>query len=89
MKVKGVCLSYDHNKKAGNQGDVVKHVAEAAALDSILKGWPSKEFRYADIFAGYALNPLDKGKEWKQGIGKLVGREELTKNDHVKLWSEL
>ena len=84
-------MSYDHNKKAGNQGDVVKHVALVAALDTILKAWPKDKevFKYADVFAGYALNRLVKGNEWKQGIGKLVGREELTKNDHAKLWSKL
>jgi 23S rRNA A2030 N6-methylase RlmJ len=82
-------LSYDHNKKAGNLGDVVKHVAQVAALDKILEVSPNEIFRYADIFAGYALNQLREGNEWQQGIGKLVGLEELRENAHVELWSIL
>jgi 23S rRNA A2030 N6-methylase RlmJ len=87
----GASLSYDHNKKAGNPGDVVKHVALVAALDTILKAWPKDKevFRYADTFAGYARNQLGEGNEWEQGIGKLVGLEESTENEYVKLWSKL
>ncbi len=77
---------YDHHKKAGNQGDVVKHIALIAALDKVLHNHRGPVFRYADIFAGYAHNPLVKGNEWKQGIGKLFGRQGLDKNEHTALY---
>ena len=77
---------YDHHKKAGNQGDVVKHIALIAALDKVVHNHRGPVFRYADIFAGYAHNPLIRGYEWKQGIGKLFGRQGLDKNEHTALY---
>lgn len=64
-------MDYDHGKKAGNQGDVVKHVALAAALRQLLLNWEGSEFKYADTFAAYAWNTLHPKGEWRQGIGKL------------------
>ena len=55
--------AYDHWRKAGNQGDVVKHVALIAALDVILDAHKKKEFLYADTYAGYAHIPLLKSNE--------------------------
>ena len=42
---------YDHHKKAGNEGDVVKHVALIAALDSVIDQHGGGVFHYADIYA--------------------------------------
>ena len=78
---------YDHHKKAGNQGDVVKHIALIAALDKVLQKHRGSVFRYADVFAGYAHNPLVQGNEWKQGIGKLFGRQDLDNNEHTTLYN--
>lgn len=82
-------VSYDHHKKAGNQGDVVKHVALLAALDTILRSFGKTDFRYADTFAGYAYSPLIKANEWAEGIGRLVEKgTQLERNPHTKLWYE-
>lgn len=77
---------YDHHKKAGNQGDVIKHVALIAALDKVLDEHQQSTFHYADTFAGYVQNSLVKGNEWPQGIGKFFQRRELDDNKHTKLY---
>lgn len=79
-------MGYDHHKKAGNQGDVVKHVALIAALNVILDNHSERDFHYADTFAGYAQNPLVPGNGWEQGIGKIFAFEELKNNQYVVLW---
>lgn len=61
--------SYDHNRKAGNQGDLVKHVALIATAQGLSQ--PGKPFHYADLFAGYADNLLQFEGSWQQGIGVL------------------
>ena len=81
-------MMYDHNKKAGNQGDVVKHTALIAAAGELIaksKG----TFKYADTFAGYPINLLRSDGEWRNGIDKLwrTGREPAT--SAVKFWREL
>lgn len=92
-------MAYDHNQKAGNQGDVVKHVALIAALDPLLANWDrSKEFQYADTFAGYAFSTLIHGNDWKDGVGKLLAKNDeerlaltlsqLEANPHTKIWYE-
>ncbi|MFA6448426.1 MAG: hypothetical protein WCX65_03070 [bacterium] len=86
--------AYDHWRKAGNQGDVVKHVALIAALDIVLDTHERKEFLYADTYAGYAQIPLLKSNqretfEWIYGIGKLQPRiDSLRGNRHVELWCD-
>jgi 23S rRNA A2030 N6-methylase RlmJ len=79
---------YDHHKKAGNEGDVVKHVALIAALDSAVDQHRGGAFHYADIYAGYAHHCLGRGGEWTRGIGKLCGRCELRENQHTALYRE-
>jgi len=39
-------MAYDHNIKAGNEGDIVKHVALIAALNSIISTNDITIFRY-------------------------------------------
>ena len=82
-------MTYDHHEKAGNQGDVVKHVALIAALDTILQECDQTTFRYADTFAGYAYSPIIQGNEWDRGIGRVVERgKQLNQNRHTRLWYE-
>jgi 23S rRNA A2030 N6-methylase RlmJ len=86
-------VDYDHHDKAGNQGDVVKHVAVVAALESLDAKPEDAPFWYADTFAGYAHNPLCEDASsvdgWKAGIGRLMAfRDRFRNNRHVKLWSE-
>jgi 23S rRNA A2030 N6-methylase RlmJ len=79
--------AYDHNVKAGNEGDICKHPALIAALDKTITDSVTP-MRYADVFAGYATNPLNAAGEWKQGI-EVVAREHLlTGNAHVSMWAE-
>lgn len=61
---------YDHNIKAGNRGDVVKHTALIAVASELMKRC-NGTFRYADAYAGYAYNPLKTNGEWRDGIGVL------------------
>jgi len=79
--------NYDHNRKAGNEGDIFKHVALIAALDETVAHTEHSPFRYADIFAGYAMNPLRAGNEWRNGIGVVAGWNLLKDNRHVALWA--
>jgi 23S rRNA A2030 N6-methylase RlmJ len=79
---------YDHNRKAGNEGDICKHPALIAALDESVAHTNHNPFKYADIFAGYAKNPLRKGCEWRQGIRLVAGPHLLSGNSHVAFWAE-
>jgi 23S rRNA A2030 N6-methylase RlmJ len=84
-------MTYNHHKKAGNQGDCVKHPALIAALDEALKSTSNSElsFHYLDVFAGHAWHPLLGGKEyeWKKGIGKLaMGALPRDAPECVKVW---
>lgn len=78
---------YDHNEKAGNQGDVLKHPALLAAADAIITA-SSGDFEYADTFAGYAFNPLRSNGEWRYGIGKLL-QTSGSNNVNVTFWRGL
>ena len=77
-------MAYDHNQKAGNPGDVIKHVALIAALLSCDEKEPSLKF--VDLFAGYAYNPLVDGNEWSEGIGQITIRSETMANLAVQLY---
>jgi 23S rRNA A2030 N6-methylase RlmJ len=83
--------SYDHQTKAGNQGDVVKHVALIAALRA---EWviPQAHHRsYADLFAGYANSPLASGGSWERGIGVVRARLDAgakVTNPDVEHWCQ-
>ncbi len=63
-------MTYDHRTKAGNQGDVVKHVALLAAARHALDGTRST-FRYADAYAGPAGSLLLPSGKWASGVGKV------------------
>jgi 23S rRNA A2030 N6-methylase RlmJ len=78
---------YDHNKKAGNEGDTAKHVALLAALVTGIRKSPSSPFRYADLYAGYYTSTLI-GHEWQRGIGRLK-RDQSSKNEFVAEWLKL
>ena len=46
-------------------------------------------FRYADVFAGYAYNPLKSDGEWGNGIGVLERSGRTSDNFAVAFWQEL
>ena len=77
-------MAYDHRAKAGNQGDVVKHVALIAMARHALDATRSV-FRYADAFAGPAGSLLLPGGEWVNGIGKVNRLGEVNSQD-VRRW---
>jgi len=79
---------YDHNEKAGNQGDIVKHTALLAAADAMIDT-SSGDFDYADTFAGYAFNLLRYNGEWRYGIGNLWQSDRSCDNANVTFWRDL
>ncbi len=71
-------MNYRHSYHAGNFADVLKHATLALVIEH-LKRKPAP-FRVIDTHAGAGLYELDKGPaektgEWRQGIGRLLGRE--------------
>ena len=79
---------YNHNDRAGNQGDVFKHVALTAATLALIEESDRDCFRYADLFAGFAWNPLSKSKEWSRGVGNLPQDCSQIANPDVLKWIE-
>lgn len=79
---------YDHNDKAGNQGDIVKHTALLAAGDALMAD-SDGAFQYADTFAGYAYNPLRADGEWRYGLAVIARRGRTSNNSAVNFWREL
>jgi 23S rRNA A2030 N6-methylase RlmJ len=71
-------MSYDHRDKAGNEGDLAKHVVLVAALDTRLATLTGEgsdgTFRYADLFAGFAFCDLPAQGPWRRGIAELAAR---------------
>jgi 23S rRNA A2030 N6-methylase RlmJ len=64
-------MPYDHSRKIGNQGDLVKHPVLFACIESLLANWQSgKPFVYLETHAGRPEYLLPAGGEWQQGIGK-------------------
>lgn len=73
---------YDHRTRAGNSGDVIKHIALIAALRGVLaaSARSSTPFVYADTFAAYVQNRvLDRHRrQWNPGIGRTLERKVRT-----------
>ncbi len=80
--------TYDHNIKAGNKGDIVKHTALIAALDSVVQQCNAPRFRYIDVYGGYASNPILSRNEWVEGVGKIHSHAHKVKNTDVKKYYE-
>jgi 23S rRNA A2030 N6-methylase RlmJ len=75
---------YDHQTKAGNNGDVVKHPALVATLNGLLAEHQGV-FRYADTFAGRWENDLGKSDAWRKGIGQFAERWDGG-NPDIEFW---
>lgn len=73
---------YDHNSKAGNAGDILKHVALIAALNSVTV--TGRSLRFVDLFAGYGVNPIIAGNQWDQGLGRIHGCETESSNSDLR-----
>lgn len=76
---------YDHRRKAGNRGDVVKHVALLAVLDTLMVQGGLHELAYAETFAGFPESVLRPGGGWETGIGALP-RHGTPDNPHLERW---
>jgi hypothetical protein len=79
--------SYDHQTKAGNEGDLVKHPALVAALLGLLTDHGGR-FRYADAFAGRWDNHLGASDGWRRGIGAFAARWH-GENPDIQRWRGL
>jgi hypothetical protein len=77
-------IPYDHQTKAGNEGDVVKHPALTATLNGLLAEHDGL-FRYADTFAGRWEYELRKNGAWTSGIEQFAARWDRGNRD-VELW---
>jgi len=75
---------YDHQTKAGNEGDVVKHPALTAALNGLLAEHDGL-FRYCDAFAGRWEYELRNGGAWTSGIERFAAGW-AGDNQDVALW---
>jgi 23S rRNA A2030 N6-methylase RlmJ len=73
-------MAYDHRAKAGNQVDVVKHVALLAMARHALAETRSV-FKYGDAYAGPAGSVLLPGGEWVNGVGKVNRSGEVNSQD--------
>ncbi|QDT91733.1 23S rRNA (adenine(2030)-N(6))-methyltransferase RlmJ [Gimesia algae] len=64
---------YDHSKKAGNEGDVIKHVFLLNRIDDLIR--ESKDvaepFWYIDSHSARPYHRLHPQGKWTHGIGKL------------------
>lgn len=63
----GTGTPYDHKYKAGNLGDVLKHCALLAWVDSL----PDGPRHLCDTHAGAGMHALVKGGEWTAGVGRI------------------
>jgi 23S rRNA A2030 N6-methylase RlmJ len=63
-------MEYDHSRKAGNRGDVWKHLVLVALADVI----PvlSDTCYYVDCHAGAPEHELRPGGEWERGVGDAI-----------------
>jgi len=63
-------MSYDHSKKIGNEGDLVKHVVLHNCVKHLAK--KGTAFVYVDCHSGRPNYILSRGGEWKNGIRSLM-----------------
>ena len=69
-------MDYAHARHAGNAGDVLKHVALIALLDSLLQD--PAPLSYVETHAGDGLYPLGSAGEWGEGLQRIwTAREGL------------
>lgn len=90
-------LDYYHSKKAGNIGDVWKHLILCEVVQALLDTSVSETFTYVETHCAYPHYAFDHTGEWVYGIGRcfmlsqhLLSRpyfqlnNPATMNDYVK-----
>lgn len=63
-------MAYCHADKAGNRGDLIKHLALSSAISKIVPGKSS--FSYMEVHCGQADHTLKEDGEWHSGIGRFI-----------------
>ena len=89
MKVKD---EYDHSKKIGNKGCLIKHFALTTAVKLVAENMQSfPSFSYLDVHSGRGEYDLPgSGGEWKHGIGKFARcRDTLKKDKDLKYFYDV
>lgn len=79
---------YNHSRKAGNQGDLVKHAALLAAVSYIVNRGHNETFVYAESHAGAACHTLIAPGAWEAGIGAF-GKRVKAVDDAAQRWPAL
>ena len=75
-------MAYDHSRKIGNQGDVVKHsVLHNCVLKLLSRIAEDDPFVYAESHCGRATYILPEGSEWKHGIGLLSSKKKIDRQN--------
>lgn len=61
-------MAYDHSKKCGNKGDLVKHAVITSIISNICQQNEMEEFVYFESHAGFPNYALNRNGEWEKGI---------------------
>lgn len=81
--------TYTHTDKAGNQGDVAKHMMLIESLDFVTKNHrqEGRRFWYFDVHAARAQYQLPSDGDWRYGVGKLtgIGAEQGLMSDYFRI----
>jgi 23S rRNA A2030 N6-methylase RlmJ len=79
-------MPYDHSRKIGNQGDVVKHSVLHNCVSQLLSRSAQEEtFTYAESHCGRPSYILPEGSEWKHGIGLLSSKTNEARKDFPRI----
>lgn len=87
---------YDHNDKAGNEGDLVKHFVLTYAIEAWLKkvneaitnNNQNIKVNYFDVFSANAENKVSiKNGAWKNGVGLIPSLKDVEKT--TLLWQQI
>jgi hypothetical protein len=63
-------MAYDHSRKIGNRGDLIKHAVVVTALRHLLEPLKQEQtFTYAETHAGRPEYVLPLSGEWQHGVG--------------------
>lgn len=81
-------MFYDHRSKVANQADVFKHLALVTLLSEIVTRAKVEQFRYADLYAGFAEYPLASSRRWRKGLGKLADVPLTSDTATTQFWLE-
>ncbi len=78
---------YNHARKAGNRGDVWKHVILAGVIDALAAERPvGSRFSYLETHAGGGDYTLVQSGAWRDGVGRLLAsKPALARSSYARL----